>query len=897
VIAAAAASPATTNTAANPNQAFGVIAGVGAAPVSIQSPPVVNFTVIDTAGKFVPGLKLIVPAGTADPACSTSATATTGHVTFAIAKLNKPTDGSPSTWQNLISRQRIPANTATQFSVLEGTTDPKPTATVTNPAGADTDASKRIVGILEENTAGGYYTYRFATDVVTPLAIADAVAGKGGVSGKVANNGNVVVKDGKTIYRIGAQLCYTDPASKAAVVVNPLMDFTVGADGIAVPVKATDGKTITDAKKVVDKASCNECHSTLKVHGTRVDPNYCVMCHNPGSTDYNTNNPIDLKYMVHAFHMGKALPNDYKVVGLVAKGGTGTATVTGIAYPQNAKNCVKCHTGTAAAAGSASGTHATADGDNWQKVPSRNACGGCHNGINFAANTGVTIADAAMGLTSSSYGHVGGAKSDDTQCAICHTAVDIPKYHLATVGVYNASTKVTTPYARPGALPTGAYKIEYNITSVTMDATTRKVSVNFQIKKDGSAVNFGTYNATTNPNIIPNMWGGPSLAIAYNVTQDSNTSPADTNTYVTLPGLGIAAPSVNATTGVWAAASTATSVWANPVGVKATSNGANITWKMTGPDATNTYTITNDLALPKETTIVRAIMYGSAMAQTNLSTYPYANASAADSLSYLSNGSTRYALKKPGLLITQLSSVAEVKGMERRVIVSTAKCNSCHEQLVMYTQANSAHSASRNDPTMCSVCHNPNNGGQGNMSWGLNFATFIHGIHASGEAGAAKRQYPYTFAYNGAEMGYPGVLKNCEQCHVAGSYDFSATANAAAASKLLFTTVGTGTNTVPATGYNTLSPYVTAGTAYGAGFGYTQSTDVKVAAAATTLVNSPIAAACFSCHDSAQAKTHMSSDGGGSIYEARSTALLKTENCLFCHGSGKLVDIKVQHAK
>ena len=187
--AAAAADPTNTNTAANPAQAFLLVqaptAG-NAAPVVVQSPPVINFTVIDSAGKFVPGLNFVVPAGTADPACSTSATATTGHVTAAVAKLNQPSGTSPSTWQSLISRQRYAIDDLTpryqasdtaklyptyRYSVTEGTTDPKPTATLTNPDGADTDASNRIVGILEENTAGGYYTYRFAIDVVTPAAV------------------------------------------------------------------------------------------------------------------------------------------------------------------------------------------------------------------------------------------------------------------------------------------------------------------------------------------------------------------------------------------------------------------------------------------------------------------------------------------------------------------------------------------------------------------------------------------------------------------------------------------------------------------------------------------------------------------------------------------------------
>jgi hypothetical protein len=168
VVTAAAANPAATNTAVNPNQAFGLIVDAGASPVVIQSPPVVTFAVIDSAGKHVPGLTLFNANGaSADPNCSGN------NVTLAIAKF----DGS--NWQSLISRQRLAANSATQFAVVEGTTDPKPTATLTNPATAASDPSTRVVGILEENAAGGYYTYRFGMDVSTPLLMGFLMDGIG----------------------------------------------------------------------------------------------------------------------------------------------------------------------------------------------------------------------------------------------------------------------------------------------------------------------------------------------------------------------------------------------------------------------------------------------------------------------------------------------------------------------------------------------------------------------------------------------------------------------------------------------------------------------------------------------------------------------------------------------
>ena len=185
-----------------------------------------------------------------------------------------------------------------------------------------------------------------------------------------------------------------------------------------------------------------------------------------------------------------------------------------------------------------------------------------------------------------------------------------------------------TPYG----FPAGAYNIGWALKNVTVDSA-RKVSVDFQVLKDGNVVNFGTYNATTNPNIIPNTTGGPSLRIAYNVTQDGITSPADFNAYMSLPGLGIGAPTVPTTAtppGTFTPASTASSVWATPAGV--TNSG--ITWTMTGPDATNTYTIKSSLPLPASTTMVTAFMYG-AMTQTNLADYPYAASSIADYKSYI----------------------------------------------------------------------------------------------------------------------------------------------------------------------------------------------------------------------------------------------------------------------
>ena len=40
--------------------------------------------------------------------------------------------------------------------------------------------------------------------------------------------------------------------------------------------------------------------------GGRVDTQYCVMCHNPGTTDPNSGNVLTLSTMVHKIHAGQA---------------------------------------------------------------------------------------------------------------------------------------------------------------------------------------------------------------------------------------------------------------------------------------------------------------------------------------------------------------------------------------------------------------------------------------------------------------------------------------------------------------------------------------------------------------------------------------------------------------
>jgi hypothetical protein len=137
---------------------------------------------------------------------------------------------------------------------------------------------------------------------------------------------------------------------------------------------------------------------------------------------------------------------------------------------------------------------------------------------------------------------------------------------------------------------------------------------------------------------------------------------------------------------------------------------------------------------------------------------------------------------------------------------------------------------------------------------------------------------------------------------VPGSYDFSATANAAALPNLLWTTDAKTDMSNPTNAASIgLSPWVTI---LGKG---------QINYTADNLVSSPIASSCFGCHDSSKAVTHMTSNGGTLVGLFSSVASVATrpavgatsamtfakkEVCMDCHISTSIygLGIKAVHA-
>jgi OmcA/MtrC family decaheme c-type cytochrome len=150
---------------------------------------------------------------------------------------------------------------------------------------------------------------------------------------------------------------------------------------------------------VAATANCNDCHQLLSFHGgSRIEHRYCVTCHNPGTTDANSGNSVSMREMAHKIHLGAGLPSvqagtPYLFYGFRDQ----LVDYSNVRYPNDILSCAQCHGGNATGGVT---TEPTDAGDNWSEFATREACGSCHDDLDFSL-------------------HFGG-QPDDANCASCH---------------------------------------------------------------------------------------------------------------------------------------------------------------------------------------------------------------------------------------------------------------------------------------------------------------------------------------------------------------------------------------------------------------------------------------------------------------------------------------------
>jgi OmcA/MtrC family decaheme c-type cytochrome len=713
--------------------------------------PVVNFTVKDSANHGIVG----IPAG---------------DLRFAIVHL---TSSSTSTyWES--------------YMVASTTSRPS-----TETASAITD------------NGDGTYSYTFVKNITT-------------VPG--------VTYDGTLTHRVSIQLSgNVAGGSLNDKAVNMLYDF--------VP----DGGTPI-ANQIVTMTACNSCHyklGTTTPHGGRIDPNYCAVCHTyqrangrtaqspdatgtlPSGSTYIVSGQVDtaptataggfaqaeLITMIHKIHMGEDLK-------LMNESPAGVAA-NEVTYPQDVRNCAKCHAGT--------------QGSRWSTNPTRKACGSCHDNVSWVspAPTGFVL-------------HSGGAYADDSACTLCHGSTTgsapIVTSHIPIVlpdptdpRLGGTNTHTNAEYiAAAGTVPPGAASISYVVSNVSV--TNNHPSITFSIVSSLTGTLVFTAPTGTTSELLAGYAGSPSAYFVWAEPQDGVTTPADFNK---------------------SASVYIRNVWNGSIGASTatiTDNGG------------GSYTIVRTgTTIPASAVMLTGgigYTYGSGsppLVQTTLTSYPYNATTGVGGLSVPAADVWKVATGYTG----------------RRVIVDTAKCNACHAFLGV---APTFHVGQRNDAPTCSFCHNPNRASQG---WSVNASTFVHAIHAASVRTAWFTWDATSTSGDEADEGffnvtYPNLVNNCGACHTNGGYDFSASVytanNGAIMANLLFSTTATGTYSSTDPNKFDFSPYVALDTNYGA------------TGASTNLVTSPIAAACFACHDATTTMSHMRAMGA-TIYTPRGTAI------------------------
>ena len=210
-----------------------------------------------------------------------------------------------------------------------------------------------------------------------------------------------------------------------------------------------DGEKVTETwAKINDQTSCLACHDkkSFGFHGSsaRRDVKLCVMCHQPQTVDPDTGHTMDLKVMVHKIHAPHELSSPYIIYG----NGQSVHNYSHVTYPQDVRNCDNCHEGTDA-------SKKPAQADAWYTKPGRDACGSCHDDINW-----VTGAN-----------HVAGAQLNDDQCASCHQPSSDHEFDASIKGAHTiplkskqlkglTATVVSVTNMAPGKKPTAVFALK-----------------------------------------------------------------------------------------------------------------------------------------------------------------------------------------------------------------------------------------------------------------------------------------------------------------------------------------------------------------------------------------------------------------------------------------------------
>jgi len=383
-----------------------------------------------------------------------------GDIGWVIAQLVPGQNGTSSQWNSYIYSTVSPTGCPAGVAAPPGcASTPQTQATVENGA----------AGALVDN-GDGTYQYTFNKDIT--------------------KDPNVVYTATLT-HRVGFEIRGLAQANNADYTFQPSTGATTGIF----------------AREIIETATCNNCHSMLSAHGgARVEVQYCVMCHSPGTTDPYSGNSLDMKVMVHKIHTGNGLPT------IQTASGTNTTPTLGLGYwivgfrqslnnfntvvfPQDTRNCTTCH---------AQNIPAATEAANYYSVPTMAACGACHDNVNFA--TGAN--------------HSTNIVANDTQCTTCHGP---------TSNIDNGQLQVVAAHV----IPEVAFQstLQYNIIKATNTGPGQNPVIQFSVtnpsngNKPYNVLTDDPFTHCADPSATPNL----SIAVAWSTTDYTNVGSGVTS--------------------------------------------------------------------------------------------------------------------------------------------------------------------------------------------------------------------------------------------------------------------------------------------------------------------------------------------------------------------------------
>lgn len=329
-----------------------------------------------------------------------------GNIRFVLARLEPAVNGKSSTW-HAITRK---------IEAFPGTPAPTPSDKVTGTGPVNQATTETASAGTWVDKKDGYFEYTFAKNLKTDAEIP---------------------YDPSLPHRVGLEIRTSPNVTPANIPANNATYTFLPASGT---------KLEQSGREIVDNDTCNACHDNLSFHGgARFDLQYCAMCHESYSFDAQSGNTIDLKVMIHKIHSGETLPS-VEAGGFYGIFGFGnTFTDLGeVVYPQDKRNCTTCH--------QESDTD-TPQASNYRLTVNPEACGSCHDNINFATGE-----------------NHGGVAATADSCSACHGPNSV---------VQNGELRAEKAHLIPEVL--AAAKFKYEVLKVANTAPGQKPSVTIRV--------------------------------------------------------------------------------------------------------------------------------------------------------------------------------------------------------------------------------------------------------------------------------------------------------------------------------------------------------------------------------------------------------------------------------